>query len=160
MMNELFDTPKKNILDDKSLKENPFSMPEGYLSSLEESVLSKIHTPSQESKFMRIWNASKASVALAASFLILLGIGYGILSLTPLLDKTAVSAESDEFAVLVENGYINNNFIDYLYDEISLEDLLNSSGFVIPDDYSSTIEENISEREMLEYLGIDVPEDK
>lgn len=151
-------TSKKSLLDNPSLKENPFVMPEGYLSSLEEKVQERIHTP--ETRLEKIWNISRTSIAMAASFVLLLGVGYGVFSLTPLLDKSGISADNDGFTALVEDGYIDYNFIDYLYDEISLENQLNDGTLVIPDDYSLSIEEGMSEKDLLEYLGIDVPEDK
>lgn len=149
----------RDILDDLHLKENPFSMPEGYLSSLENSVHEKIFPVEPVSPFLRFINLTKSYALLALSFAIVFGIGYGVISLTGSLEKETIFTEGDDFALLIENGYINRTFVDYLYDEIDIEQGMkdSESEIVIYDELSERIERNLSEEDIMEYLGIDDP---
>lgn len=157
-MNETKETQKQSILDNPSLKENPFRVPQGYFSSIEESVKEKIHAP--QTRFEKWWTVAKPSLVLAASFALLVCIGYGVFSLTPILDKSGLGMDDDGFTALMEEGYIDNTFVDYIYDEIELKNKLDDGTLVINEDNYSHFENEISEKDLMDYLGIDVPDDK
>ena len=69
------------ILENKKLKEFPFDIPQGYFSTLEERVRAKMECET-ESKSVRVWRILKATVALAAAFLLIIGLGGVILKYT------------------------------------------------------------------------------
>ncbi len=135
-------------LDNSRLKENPFSMPEGYLTTLENDIHEKIHKPE---KYVSPFIAQTKSYAmLALSFVIILGIGYGVFSISSKLTNSS-PAENSGVVALIEDGYVNSHFIEYLYDEIDL-----SGTFDSPAEQNS---DQVSERELMEYYGIVVPND-
>ena len=146
---------KKDLLQDSRLKENPYSLPDNYFAMLENQVHDKIHKP--EKFFYNFLLQTKSYAYLALSFLLMLGFGYGILSLTSRLDT---SAANDEFAIMLENGYLKNTFVDYLYEEMEVDDsiLKKDNRLYLDDESSLEIEESLSESELMEYFGIDVPD--
>lgn len=153
------DNIKKDILNDPRLKENPFSLPEGYLSSLENSVHEKIFQPETVSPLMTFLYQAKSALVLACSFAIIFGLGYGVFAFTSTLPNRFEASQSNDLAVLIENGYINSSFIDDLYDEIDFQkgSVKVENEIVLDEEASETIQEKISEKDLMEYLGIEVP---
>ena len=76
---EILDGKEKDILQRESLKENPFVVPQGYFSSVEDAVHQKIHT---EEKVNPLVSFFKTGIALASVFGIVFGLGYGAMYLT------------------------------------------------------------------------------
>ena len=63
---------EKDILQDTRLKESPFSMPEGYLSSLE----TKLKTiPQQGAEKVTVWKKVTPYIAMAAMFALIMAAG-------------------------------------------------------------------------------------
>jgi len=120
-----------NILENPGMRENPFSVPEGYFSKLENNIHILI-TSKKEKK--SVWNILKPVFTLAFTFIIIYGIGYGVLSLTNNI-KTVKEVPTD--MAIIESGYINTNFIDY-YE--------NSDSSLISE------EETLDEEEIVSYL--------
>jgi hypothetical protein len=110
---------KPDILENRHLKEDPFILPDNYFDSLENSIRGKIAAEQESHK--GIWNMLKPAIGLAASFALILGIGYGFMRLTGSLEKTeqtrtatnkesakdtsVISEEEVLKKVLYENGY-------------------------------------------------------
>ncbi len=110
---------KPDILDNHHLKEDPFIVPDNYFSSLEKSIGEKIAIEKDSDK--GIWRLLKPAIGLAASFALMLGIGYGVMKITGSLEETEttrtainkqvttdtsiISEEEILKAVLYENGY-------------------------------------------------------
>ncbi len=66
------------ILENKKLKEFPFDIPQGYFSTLEGRVRARIDSEN-ENKSAKVWRTIKASIALAAAFLLIMGLGGVVL---------------------------------------------------------------------------------
>ena len=138
-------------LDDKSWKENPFILPDGYFSTLEDSVREKIkgesevHTP--------LFSALKSGFALAFSFLLIFGMGYGVMHLTNTTPNNDTDFHrGDYFSYLIEKGYLREDFIDYLYHEIDFDS--HEVKFEINEDLASEIEETLNHSEIIDYLDL------
>ena len=74
----------KNILENSTLKANPFIVPTGYFAEVERSVMETITPTGQQqgkNRFGRI-EILKPAIGLAACFALIFGIGYGALYLT------------------------------------------------------------------------------
>lgn len=74
----------KNILENSTLKANPFIVPTGYFAEVERSVMETITPTGQQQGKNRfgIIEILKPAIGLAACFALIFGIGYGALYLT------------------------------------------------------------------------------
>ena len=98
---EILDGKEKDILQRESLKENPFVVPQGYFSSVEDAVHQKIHT---EEKVNPLISFFKTGIALASVFGIVFGLGYGAMYLTDTLDASKSASEIPAYASNEEAG--------------------------------------------------------
>ena len=73
-------TNNKNILDREEFRQNPFTVPEGYFASLEDTLRDKVL--GSEKRPAGFVGVLKPALMLACSFAVIIGIGYGVLSLT------------------------------------------------------------------------------
>lgn len=118
----------KNILEQESLKQAPFTVPEGYFATVEDRVRERIAKPERST---RLWTVLKPGIAVAAMFLIIFGIGYATLSLTGTLGsgKSAALAEAEPVSVVEENlneaiGAVpDEELLEYLSETVSWSDL-------------------------------------
>lgn len=100
-----------DILEDKALKQNPYSVESSYFEFIGSRVNDKIDNPVATN---RIWNVAKPAILLACSFLIIFGIGYGTLSLTNTLgngrsENTELAEESfDDFMQELYNADLDS----------------------------------------------------
>ena len=69
-----------DILQREEFRQNPFTAPEGYFASLEDSLRDKVFAT--EKKPAGFVGVLKPALMMACSFAVILGIGYGILSMT------------------------------------------------------------------------------
>lgn len=115
---EILDGKEKDILQRDYLKENPFSVPQGYFTAVEDAVHQKIH---KEEKVNPLVSFFKTTVALASVFGIVFGLRYGAMYLTDTLDTTSTEipayasneAESeDEFIISATEEEIEQYLID------------------------------------------------
>jgi hypothetical protein len=74
----------KNILENSTLKANPFIVPNGYFAEVDRSVMETIAPSGQQQGKNRfgIIEILKPAIGLAACFALIFGIGYGALYLT------------------------------------------------------------------------------
>lgn len=109
----------------KEHMKSPFTMPEGYLASLENSIGERI----SEQEKTGFSSVLKPALLLACTFGLIFGMGYGILSLTGTLEKSAASQES---IAIIDEGLLDSYFIDFLDEEAFLaeEDAIDEN-FVI-----------------------------
>lgn len=121
--------PINDILETKGLSESPFKVPEGYLEKLEAYVSERIESESSQRGF---WKVAKPAIALACSFALVLGMGYGILALTGSLEK-----EQEQIAGIsvLDSGYLHTSFIDH---------------YEVPE---AETEETLDNEEILDYLS-------
>ena len=117
---EILDGKERDILQNANLKENPFSVPQGYFSSVEEAVHQKIH---KEEKVDPLVSFFKTSIALASVFGIVFGLGYGAMYLTDTLDTNTSANQApvyasneeentDEFTISASEEEIEQYLID------------------------------------------------
>ncbi len=139
------------MLDEIKNKNRPFSVPDGYFSTVEESVRESISSH-REKVGNPLWNSFKVAFALFVSFGFIFGVGYGVMSLTRTMTYGDFDSEGDEFAILIEGGYIKHDFIDYLYDEIDVTGDPLEEKFELDDELSQMIEINISQEELIDLM--------
>lgn len=142
----------RNILDDERLKALPFKVPAGYFESLEDRIRESIAEPVGAGKSIVLW--IKPAALMCAMFLIIAGLGLAASKLTGLLYHDPLSSEDPLFA-LIEEGYLNSRFIYSHYEEIDLNEELNNllEGMEgIDKAIEETVEQNIKEEELIEYL--------
>ena len=115
---EILDGKEKDILQRDYLKENPFSVPQGYFTAVEDAVHQKIH---KEEKVNPLVSFFKTTVALASVFGIIFGLGYGAMYLTDTLDTTSTeipayasneAENEDEFIISATEEEIEQYLID------------------------------------------------
>lgn len=141
-----------DILDNiKKRNKRPFTVPEGYFSTIEDSVKDKISETSGRgvNPFL---SALRSSMALVVSFLMIFGVGYGVMYLTNTNIGESYSAETDNLATLIRAGYLKHDFIDYLYDEIEFDENYGRENIVLYEELSNKIENNIPEAELIRII--------
>ena len=106
-----------DILQRNEFRQSPFTVPEGYFASLEDSLRDKVLvTGKMPAGFVGVL---KPALMMACSFAVILGIGYGILSMTgSLSSQKAQMSAYDEIAAAVEN--MDPAMFEYL-DELDFE---------------------------------------
>lgn len=118
----------KNILEQASLKQAPFTVPEGYFLTVEDRVRERIAKPEGRT---RLWTVLKPGMAVAAMFLIIFGIGYATLSLTGTLGsgRSAQLAQAESVSAVEENlneaieAVPDEELLEYLTETVSWSDL-------------------------------------
>jgi hypothetical protein len=74
-------TVRKSIAFNNRLKESAFAVPEGYFETLQERITeSRLANAGQQPAVLR-WQPVRAQLAFAASFALLIAVGYGVVSL-------------------------------------------------------------------------------
>jgi hypothetical protein len=106
-----------DILQREEFRQNPFTAPEGYFASLEDSLRDKVFAT--EKKPAGFVGVLKPALVMACSFAVIFAIGYGILSMTGSLSSVkSQMSEYDEIAAAVEN--MDPALFEYL-DELDFE---------------------------------------
>ncbi len=99
---------EKDILQKDGMRTLPFSTPDGYFDSVEERLRERTFQKEPSAKWDAWAKALKASLALAASFLLVAGMGWGIMKLTNLKqNQTAVLAEQTEETDMMLDSLVN-----------------------------------------------------
>ncbi len=106
---------RDDILSSPHLKENPFKLPEGYFSSLEEKISARIKDEAnlevkeireEKREFEKIFSEKnrkpvtflhhfKSLAGMAAMFALIFGLGYGVMTLTNTVDGVGNETISD-----------------------------------------------------------------
>lgn len=125
--------PIDDLLSRRRDAEQPFRVPEGYFDALEDRVMARIameETP--ETGRRRVWTVIKPALALAATFALIFGMGYGVLSLTQTLKRGNGTPEAPGYATTVEEWITPASLINYyemdaqpVEEEIDEETLVN-----------------------------------
>jgi hypothetical protein len=71
---------RKSIALNSELKRNVFTVPEGYFDTLQERITAAVINAKRLSSVLR-WQPLRAQLAFAASFALLISVGYGVFSL-------------------------------------------------------------------------------
>lgn len=110
------------MVNRKEHMKSPFTMPDGYLASLENSIGERIAGQGQTG----FTTVLKPALLLACTFGLIFGMGYGILSLTNTMKRDSAPQES---IAIIEEGLLDSRFIDF-YDEadfLAEEDLIDEN---------------------------------
>ena len=106
---------RNNGMDKEILRKNPFRVPEGYFDGMEDRLMARI--AAEEAEPVRtgrpVWRILKPALTLAATFAIIFGMGYGVLSLTHTLDRGTGTTAGDEYALAEETLIRPLSVIDY-----------------------------------------------
>ncbi|PKP43109.1 MAG: hypothetical protein CVT93_01840 [Bacteroidetes bacterium HGW-Bacteroidetes-10] len=126
---------KQNLnIDQPHLKENPYTVPEGYFSAMQAEVSDKVSARVQKPGF---WVLAKPQIALVSTFAIIFLIAFATIKIFSPGDE---SLRNETFATgseYIDGHYIESNFVDF-YDTTS----------------DSTVgEEQIDPEEIVEYLS-------
>lgn len=105
---------QNELVSSRERTDNPFRMPEGYLESLEDRLMARIAAETSEQNKQRpVWRILKPALSLAAMFALVFGMGYGVLSLTHTLDRSAGAADLSGYATVEEELIRPVSLIDY-----------------------------------------------
>ncbi len=101
-------------IEQPHLKENPYSVPEGYFSSLQGAISDRISLKGSESG---VWRLKKPQLALVYTFAFVLLIGFGAIKLfSPFaVERGSVTLVSS--SQLLEDHHLETSFIDFFDDE-------------------------------------------
>ena len=126
-MNEQLD-----ILERARQAGQPFKMPEGYLDSLEDRLMARVSLEAQPAptRKQRIWTVLKPALALAATFALIFGMGYGVLSLTHTLDRGTGTTEVSDYASVEEEMITPVSLINYYQTDLAEETELDEETIV------------------------------
>ena len=112
----------KDILNGFESHENPFRVPEGYFETLEDRLMARIADEAADVETKRpVWRILKPALALAATFALIFGMGYGVLSLTHTLDRGTGSLEETGYATAEEELITPVSLIDYYQSSLGEE---------------------------------------
>lgn len=85
-----------DILETEEMRKIPFSVPEGYFDSLEDRLSESIFHKNKESWISSLKKTLKPVMTLAASFLIVAAMGWGVMRLTKLSqNKIALNSQEE-----------------------------------------------------------------
>ncbi len=113
-------------LEDPKLKRNPFSVPEGYFAQMEDSVQKAISNEKENAEALPKGMAVlKPALLLAAMFLMIGGLGLGVMEYTKkVYQPQPVEEEPEGIYALIEEGYLEHDFIYDYYAEIDFEAII------------------------------------
>lgn len=94
-----------DILQNPNLKKNPFTVPDSYISDLEDQVRVKIRGAEKEEHSS--YTILRTTVTMAAMFALIFGLGYSALYITKTLDTKTVQEN-----VLSENAPVPESLSD------------------------------------------------
>ena len=106
-----------DILDEQKMKERPFDLPVSYFEGLDERISSKI---GRQEKGGRLVGILKPAALLACSFVFVLLMGYGVMTLTRTSSNHAVLAVDNVQAEDLSEG---DELADYIAQYLSIEDI-------------------------------------
>ena len=110
-----------DILEDERMKQVPFTTPENYFESLEDRIAEKVFPSEKKGWWTSLGKVLKPALTLAASFLLVAGLGWGVMRLTQtastdLAQSTDNTEEGQMLDSLVKDFgaiEVNRLFADY-----------------------------------------------
>ncbi|MBO4691446.1 MAG: hypothetical protein J5604_01570 [Bacteroidales bacterium] len=139
-------------LEENKLLQIPFTVPENYFEELEEKLNATLSGQKQDGKWGALLRTIKASLALAASFLIIFGLGWGVMHLTK-----NVQNRSELTANAAEDALIDSLMQEYGAIEIArfyeADEEIDDRDLYLDDDYLDAIGEYV-ESTSASYNGI------
>ena len=114
-----------DILEDERMKQIPFTTPDNYFESLEDRIAEKVFPSEKKGWWTSLGKLLKPALTLAASFLIVAGLGWGVMRLTQtargnLAQNTDNTEEGQMLDSLVKDfGAIEVNRLYADYEDVS-----------------------------------------
>ena len=134
---------------------NPFTVPEGYFSELEDRLREIAVTPEPEHVG---WLAKvKPAIMLTLMFGVIAGFGWVVSKVTGLLYTDPVESD-DPITAMIEEGWIESSFIYAYCDEIDVEEALSNSlenTVTMDEELSEDIEASLTEDDIIRYLNLE-----
>ncbi len=141
-------------LNNEHLKQDPYSVSQSYIDSVEERVRASIRAKEKETPKIFLW--LKPAFMLASMFLLIGSLGYFASNIT---DKyIEAHSENDDILALIEEGYLKSSFIDSYYDELDIRDSFDQpSDNEIDSEKINTLFENsnLTPEELLYYIELE-----
>lgn len=141
-------------LNNEHLKQDPYSVSQSYIDSVEERVRASIRAKEKETPKIFLW--LKPAFMLASMFLLIGSLGYIASNIT---DKyTEANSENDDILALIEEGYLKSSFIDSYYDELDIRASFDQlSDNEIDSEKINTLFEssNLTPEELLYYIELE-----
>lgn len=141
-------------LNNEHLKQDPYSVSQSYIDSVEDRVRASIRAKEKETPKIFLW--LKPAFMLASMFLLIGSLGYIASNIT---DKyTEAHSENDDILALIEEGYLKSSFIDSYYDELDIRDSFDQpSDNEIDSEKINTLFEssNLTPEELLYYIELE-----
>lgn len=143
-----------NILERGSLKENPFGVPSGYFSAMQDEVMAKISAipvappeqyETEEAAPAGFMTYFKPAFAMAAMFGIIFGLGYGAMKITGTYTDDAAQGTLVSYN---PSGELTEDDVISIFD-ITIEDLFASQE---DSEAIEVMEQAISDEEIEQYL--------
>ena len=99
---------EKFNMENKHLRENPYSVPEGYFNNLQDTISERVASGKRGSSF---WSIARPQLALVTSFAIIFLVAYATINIFSPgnAEETIVVSESDP----VEGLHIKTSFVDF-----------------------------------------------
>lgn len=144
---------EQDILERASLRENPYSLPQGYFAMVEDSVQKRIHNQESAEPQNRLVEMLKPCIMLAVTFGVIFGLGYGAMYIT----GTASQSEERPLIVQESNTDESSNQLedDSIFDAIHSITIIESLAEVESDDSFAAFEENQVNKDNIEQYLIE-----
>ncbi|PKO98957.1 MAG: hypothetical protein CVU13_07465 [Bacteroidetes bacterium HGW-Bacteroidetes-8] len=103
---------KKFDIDNPKLRENPFTVPDGYFLEVRNSVSERISSVNRESH-TGVWSIAKPQLILVSSFVIIFFIVYGAFSLFSPSDNSPEVTILSSNSQYLDEGFLRTSFVDF-----------------------------------------------
>ncbi len=143
------------LLERAKMRKIPFSVPEGYFQSVEQRLQEKcFNTPVQKRGLLI--TSLKAGLTLAASFLIVAGLGWGVMRLTNNVQQANLAENSQ--IQLSEEGQIVMDSLISKFGAIEVAEMYHYSNTIdIPETVGLTDEEYLAIEEYISLMAPSFP---
>lgn len=120
-----------DILEDERIKQIPFSAPENYFETLEERIAERVSPSEKKGWRISLAKTLKPALTLAASFLIIAGLGWGVMRLTHTAQRNlAQQTENTEDGQMLDSLVkdfgaieVNRLYADYEGVDLDIHDI-------------------------------------
>ncbi|HIZ86616.1 MAG TPA: hypothetical protein IAC03_00420 [Candidatus Coprenecus pullistercoris] len=141
-------------MNEENRHTDPFTVPEGYFSSLEDRIRERLASPPSRGNMflMRI----KPAFMLALMFGIIAGFGYIVSKITDLIYTDPLES-SDPITAMIEEGWLESSFIYAYGDEIDAGEALGNSlesTVTMDEELAKDIEASLTEEDIIRYLDL------
>ncbi|MBR7157673.1 MAG: hypothetical protein IKD16_04680 [Bacteroidales bacterium] len=144
---------EQDILERASLRENPYSLPQGYFAMVEDSVQKRIHNQESAIPQNRLVEMLKPCLMLAITFGVIFGLGYGAMYVT------GTTSQNEERPLIVQessNDESSNQLEDdSFFDTVPSITIIESLAEAESDDSFSEFENDQANKDNIEQYLIE-----